>query len=370
MRRTSLTAATLLTIGALAAGCGGGGSVADDPEQGLQDAVEATGEWAGASLTFRLDSDADSLLAASEGDLDAEGADAILNSFVRTEWLTEGEGEDATSQGTVLVEVDGIAAFEMRRIEPETAYVRTELNALLERFSEQLEVDRAMIDQQVEQAQTQLDLPWLSDAMDGAWLELRGVDQFSEMVGNMAGTQGQAIDAEAAREANRRIAQAARQTLEDAEVTFVGDEDPGEHLRAAVTLREAAELYRTALTEYAQIVPEDAAGDMQAQLDEADRQIEEALEENGDAIIPVDLWVADGALTQIGFDVVAFAQENPELTAEDPMPEGVERMVVLVEMAEFTGPVEAPSDAIEVGLLELFSKFAGMSQLGGMGGDA
>ncbi|MGH3441131.1 MAG: hypothetical protein ACRDUY_03625 [Nitriliruptorales bacterium] len=90
--------------------------------------------------------------------------------------------------------------------------------------------------------------------------------------------------------------------------------------------------------------------------------------------VPFDLWISNGVISRMAFDVVALVEANPHLAEdeEDELPEDVTRLAIALDLSEFRGGVEEPSDAVDVDLFEIVGRLMGGAftelegELGGM----
>jgi hypothetical protein len=137
---------------------------------------------------------------------------------------------------------------------------------------------------------------------------------------------------------------------QDTSVTSEGEEDPGTHLVASISLRDA---YRS--------LQETAQGLGGAMAPGAALPAESGVPE-GDAFI--DLWVRDGRLTQAEFDFLQV-----EDLGEAIIPAGVERLVLRMTFEDFSGEVTAPEGAVPVDLNQVMQGFLGAAS-GGQGASA
>lgn len=329
----ALFAASMLLLAA----CAGedSPSASDDPKAALTDALRALTEADGLTQTLRLQSDTDSLVAAGEGDLDAEAAEKILDSSVSISATQADNPEDATSQ--ILVTIAGNDDLELRFVDG-NLYFRADVGSLLETFGQ----DPAQLDAVVGQLQGQPGLEWVEDAIAGDWVVLEDALELAEQMGGGTGAGG--LGAEQQQKLVNDLLQSIEQ---NATVTSEGEDDAGEHIRASLPLRDTLSDLIDALGPAAQLPGQDLEG----QLDEVPNED-----------ITLDFWISDGIVTQIGFDIVEFASAVEE-AAEEEMPEGVEELSLIVEIEEFDGTIEAVSDAAKIDTAALGQAFSGM--LGG-----
>jgi hypothetical protein len=328
-----LAGATLL----LSACADNGPSASDDPKAALVDALKGLSESEGLTQTIRLESDTASLVAASEGDLDEETAQKILDSNIVVSALQAEKPEDAASQ--ILVTIAGNEDLEIRFVDG-NLYFRADVGSLLETFGQ----DPAQLDMVIGQVQGQPGLEWVEDAAAGDWVVLEDALQLSEQLGGAQMGAG-SLGADQQKELVNNLLQAVEK---NATVTSEGDDDAGEHVRASLPLKET-------LTDLI-----DALGPAAGMA--GGPEMEDSLAEVPNEDITIDFWISDGTITQIAFDVVEFA-ESIEDSSDEEMPEGVENLSVVVEIEDFDGSVEPVADAAKIDTAALGQAFAGM--LGG-----
>jgi hypothetical protein len=317
---------------ALLLGACGGDDAAEDPKGSLTSALDQLQEYDGVTMTMSLDSTTDSLVALSEGDLSDEQAQQIIDSSLT---ISSRQGEDpADGEAEVTANIAGTEnAFEMKVVDL-VLYARADVASIMETFNQ----DPAQLDSFEQQASGQPGFEWVSSALDGEWIALKGFDQLAEQMGGGAATQ----PTEAQKQAIEGFTRSLR---ESSEVTAGEKEGPGTHLEVTVPLRDFYESYLELANEF--------AAAQTAQLPPAGEVPDEDLR--------LDAWVDDDRLTQIELDVTQFADYEG---AED-FPEGVEDLALRVTLDEFTDSVEPPDDAVDVDLSTIMQ-----SVLGAGGGSA
>ena len=336
MRRhlAALGAATILA-GSLAACSSDGGTEADvesDPGAALQEAVSALGDFTGVELTMTIDGDA-SALAEDIGDED--DAQLLLDSAL----VLRARGEsEADAQVQFVVDLGGTEVADIRFLPEQQLFFRVDLDAIGE------VVDDPNFEQGLDEAVSGAEMFGAGDlataVVNGDWVQLTGLEQFIEMAGNMAGVEQEEPSEEEVEDLQQQIVGALEDFLdEDVQVEYVGSEDAGERVRATT---DGAALQE--LTEEITAIASEAGG--------VDTPPIENGEIPADEEITVDAWIADGRLTQIGFDLGSV---------EDGAPEGTS---LLIAIDDFDGDVEAPEAATEFDLFGLLG-----SAMGGMGGD-
>jgi hypothetical protein len=336
MRRSSTTTATAALLAVTLTACGGGGpDVESDPEGALRDAVAALGDYDGIELIASIDADEDALVAAAEGDLDDDGVRLLLDSEVVLRAVV-GDGEDEQGQGEVIVDLGGETVAELRAVDEDAVFVRLDPDAAAEAL------DDPDLRASLEDAISTVDEFGLGDLAttirDGEWVRLTGLQQLADASGAEEPTEEEAADLR-----SRLVGSLQRFLDEDVEVTYVGEEDPGERVTATTTTSALAGLLEEVTT---------AAGDLGGLAGE---DLGFDPDEVGDDPVAVDVWLDGGRLSQVGFDLSRLGEDD------DGAPEGT---FLLVRIEEFSGSIEAPDAATDVDLLQVF----GQLLEGGLGG--
>ncbi|MDX1659299.1 MAG: hypothetical protein R3343_10805 [Nitriliruptorales bacterium] len=350
MLRRSIVA-VLLVLALVATACGGQ-NVAEDPRQSLQDAFERMAEWEGAEFTLRLDTDVESLLAADDtGEMTEEQAQAVVDGRVVVRSYAGPDLADTSDDEFEMEVATGdTVAFHLIAFQTEAFYVRSQVRELIDRFGD---ADaQADLNEMANEA-SQVGIDFADDFFGGAWLQLQGVQQLSNMYSGMAGIETpEPSELETLRE---ELEASIEGFLAEVEVEYVGPEDPGEHVRVVATAKQFVELsieffeqMSGMLPTQPGMAPEDLVGEMRREL-----------ENTPDVEVPIEFWLDGGTVSRMGFDLVGFAERNPDLDEDMEIPEGLDRLLIVADIAEFGGGLEAPDDAIEVDLFELFGRFMG-----------
>jgi hypothetical protein len=328
VRRTSrwaaLGAGLLLTT--TLAGCDAGGPDAeDDPRAALLEAVEALEDYDGIELTLSLDGDAQALAAASDGDLDAETSELLLDSTVL---LRAAGREEADAQAEVIVALRGTEAVELRILPEQRFFVRVDLDAVGNAIGD------AELAANLDDAVDMAAMFGLEDAARavraGGWIELIGLDQLVEMAGGPSGEE-EPTEEEVEDVRERLVASLQRFVSEDVTVTHVDEDEIGERIRATTTTAELAAL----VDEFSTI-----AGDLSGVDPETLGEL--PTDAGSDREVDVDLWLDGGELRQVGFDLSQIEDgDAPEDTW------------LLIAVEEFKGSVDAPEDVTQVDLFEI-----------------
>jgi len=330
MRRLfSVLLAAGLVLGACGGDSGGGPDPADDPLGALTNAFENLGEYEGSSMTFRVDSTTEDLTTLAEGDMTEEQAEILLNSSINFKGNQAEDLEDA--QFEFVVDIDG-SLIEVRFVNS-VLYARGDVRDLVDKFGgSQEEVDTAA-------AQAGAQFTFVDPLVDGEWV---GFEGFQEILEQAAGGSIPSPDPEL----QKKFAEDLSNAVEDsATVTEEGSDDAGTHLVADVNIKDLYNALQESFASLSQVPGAELPTD------------EEIPDEN----IKVDFWVDDGFLTQIGFDIVQFKDiEGAEF------PEGVDELLLLLEIEEFGDSIEEPDAAETVNLQELMGGL--MGGLGGLGG--
>jgi len=313
----------LALAAALIAGACGSDDAAENPQGSLTQAVNALGDYEGYTITLRVDSTADSLVALSEGGMSPEQAQQILASSFRMSSANTEDPSEAAAE--VALDIAGEAnSFEMKFVS-QTMYLRADVAGMMETFG----ADPSQLDAVRAQAGSQPGFEFVGPAIDGEWIALTGFEQLLQRAGSsqedITGAQQEAIDG------------FAKALNENSEVE-AGDKDgPGTNLVVTTNVRD---LYQ-ALVDLQSTVG-GAAGDMPS--------IEDVPNEE----VSIDTWVDDGRLTQLQLDITQF-KDFPD--AE--IPEGVDELALTVGLEEFTGGVDAPDGATEVDVNAIMQGFLG-----------
>ncbi|MBW3620012.1 MAG: hypothetical protein KY461_07190 [Actinobacteria bacterium] len=361
MRVTRRALAAVAAATLLAGACGRGPDVQADPEAALRSALDATGTWDGATVTLRLDVAEDDLPLLADVMEDEDAAHYLPATTIT---LSSFAGEDLADTSddvmTMAVVVDGIDAFDVRAIRGEL-YVRSDVRALLTEFAPEVDVDAEVAELAVRAEAFGVD--FLEEAVDGAWLHLTGAQQVASMLQGMGAVPmpQQLEPTELASE----FAAASQRLVDQLTVTYVGSDDAGEHVQATTT---GAALFDT----FAPLV-EASFGQMWEQFGAGAGVLDDLRSDPGfqgfsSTTIPLEAWIADGQLTQVGFDLVQLVRLNPRLVENEEdaaMAQELDRLLFAAALAPFGGEVETPADAIEVDLFELAGR--AMGAFGGMG---
>ena len=285
----------------------------DNPEKALIEAFRALSEADGITEEISLRSTAEDLQAVSEGSLDADTAQVILDSSVVISAKNTGS-EVQEAETSILFRVGGSDDLELR-IADNSLYLRADVKHLLETFGQ----DPSQADAFASQAQGQPGFEWVQAAVNGDWLVVKNLQQLVQQMGaNPAPDQ-------------KKLIQGLLDVIEkNATVTSEGDEDPGTHLVATMPLRQTAQDFIGVLQSAGTQMP--PGTDMSQELQDIPE---------GD--MTVDFWVQDGALTQMHIDFLQFAEFEE---GGEGIPEGVDELGLLITFEEFTGSIEAVPDAV------------------------
>ena len=326
-----LASATLL----LSACAGASTSSSDDAKGTLVDALRSLLGSESLTQTITLESDAGSISALSEGDIDAETAEKILDSSITASATQADDPADAAS--ITLINIAGTDALEMRFVDGDL-YARVELASLLETFGE----DPAQLDALTAQVKGQPGFEWVEPAVAGEWVVVRDALELTEQMGGSSTFNG---------EQQKQLVEDLLASVEkNATVTDEGEDDDGEHVRAALPMRETFEdLMKT-------LGP--AAGMAGAGMQESMKDIPE-----GDLLL--DFWITDDRVSRMAIDITQFEEMAAE--AGEEFPEGVEELTIVVEIDDFDGTVEPVADAVEIDTTALTQAFSGL-MTGGFGG--
>lgn len=328
--------ALISTSALLFAACGGDGGPdpSSDPKAALVEGFKKLGE-SGITATLRLNSTPEDLtaMAAADGDtLTDEQAQMILDSSISV--TTNNETDPAKQQMEIAADIAGLDNAVELKVVDETLYARADVRGLAEVFGAPTEeLDAAA-------AQAPPGFEFIGPAIEGQWLSLAGFADLAKQFGGGLGASG------AQEEDAQKFADAMAGVLDSsATVTHEGSDDVGDHLVATINIKDFYSKFVEALGSLSGI----AAGQLSQLPPES---------EVPDQDISFDAWVADGRVVQVEFNLVQF-REIPEAD----FPEGVDTLGILLELEEFGGDIEAPSDAVPIDINALMQGF-----MGGMGG--
>jgi hypothetical protein len=327
--------ALLLSSALSLAACGGdsGPDPADNPKAALRAAFEKIGEYEGLTITLTLDSDTDSLVAISEGELTDEQAQTVLDSSLAITAKQGDKPEDA--QLDLTADISGDTA-ELKLVD-QVLYARADVSELVERFGG----DTSELNQFRQQAPPGFE--FIGPLLDGEWVAFEGLKEFAEQFG---GAQQTEEDADFQKDMAEKLGAAVE---DNSTVESVGEDDVGHHLEASIAVRG---LY-DAFLEVAGSAP-----GMGTLPPGAFPPASEIPNEN----LTIDAWIDGGDVVQLGFDFIRIA----ETFGGDPPPSGVERLGLLVGIEEFTGNVETPDPAETVDFGQLMQGLLGVGAGGFM----
>lgn len=314
-----------LLLGACSSGSGP--SADEDPTGALVAAFEETGKAEAQTITVSIQSTPESLVAASEGSMTPEIAETILGSSLTVSGTTGGDPADQSAR--VVLSIPGTDGVELMVVGTDL-YLRADVRGIAELAGQ----DPAMIDQFLQTPQAQ-QAPFLEAAANGEFIKIEGADDLA------AGAGAGGLDPGALTEQQAKLIEQIGQAIEeDATVTSEGSDDVGEHLAVSIPLRS---LYQT-FTEF--------AGDLGAPLPPGSLPPESEIPE-GD--FSMDVWINDGRVAQMEFDVVKLGQEF-----EGEVPEGVEQFAIRVALLPEAEEVTPPEDVVTVTGEELFGLIFGV----------
>lgn len=362
MRPRLRTVTAAFAAAGLLAACGNATAVADDPDVALTAAMQRTAAWDGATATVGFDFDEAELIAAGEltGD-DAEVAHYLARSTLTVSSHPGGELEDTSDDVSHLaLDIAGITAFELRAIRGDL-YLRSDVRALVAEFAGDAET-RAELEAGLAEATAQAEMfgvDVLADAIDGSWIHLQGHEQVGTMLEGMMGATPGAPDAADLAEMATQAGTAVTTLMEQVDVAYVADEETGDHLQVTTTGRALADAFLPLFETYAGMVsgfggPGDLGIPTAAELES-----DPGFQQFAATTIPVEVWLADGELRQVGLDLIQLLQLNPELAADDEDAAEfaeLDRFLIAVGLAAFDGELEAPVDAVTFDLFDVFGR--------------
>lgn len=312
--------------------CSNEPSPEEDPKAALVSAFEKIGELDASTVTVTIQSTSESLVAASEGDLTPELAETILGSSLT---ITGANADDPENQNaSIALSVPDTDGVEILVIGTDL-YLRADVRGLVELAGQ----DPAQIDAFLQSPQAQ-QAPFLEAAANGEFIKIEGADQLGAAAG---------ADPGALAEQQKKLFEEFGKSIEqEADVTSEGSDDVGDHLVVSIPLRSLVQRFT------------DLAGELGAPLPPGSVPPESEIPE-GDIVM--DVWVSDGRIVQIEFDIVQLGEEFGGVA-----PEGVEDFRLRLELSEEAEEVTAPEGATTVTSEELMGLiFGGFG--GEMGGD-
>jgi hypothetical protein len=327
-RTLALWATVALFLGACAGGASSPLQGETASKQTLLNALRSLENVDGFDLTFSIQSTTDSLraLAADAGDdLSSGDAQKILSSSLSI--VAKNTTDPAELATQMIVDIGGEETLELRAIHKDV-FVRADVRGLLELSGR----DSRMLDALRQQAAA-AGAGFVGDVIDGEWIHLDG---FEELAENMP--SGGESEQPGARE-KRLIEQFTTSLEANAAVTSQGEEDAGEHFVARVPLRETYASYVDLIGNVASALP---AGAFPPETDIPDEDI------------ALDVWVSEGAISQIELDLL----QAGDISGRDT-PQGVDQLAIRMTLDRFGGEVSAPEGAVTVTPRDVFSLFGG-----------
>lgn len=356
LHRRAVLAATLVAALALTACGGGDGGVEADPRDALQSAVAEFEDYAGYEVELSLDGE-ESVLTSGDDALSEESAALLLDSSVTARGVAGEEPDGSDSSGEFLVDVGGEQLGQFRALGGSEFFFQIDLDGIFELIDDP---DAEAGFEEFTGFAGQMGLGELVGAVEaGDWIALSGFEQMQSMAEGMMGGAAEQPSDEDIEAARGELADALDGFLEDdVEVSYVGDEEAGQRVRATAEGPQLRALVEDAFATFADLSP---VGSQMGMAPE-DLAAEVAGDIPDDVSISVDAWIQDGRISQVGFDVLEAARQ----AGGEDVPEG--EMLVVMAIAEFDGSIEAPEDATEVDLFEVFGTFMGGAMGPGMGG--
>lgn len=317
-------------IALVASACSGDGA-SENPKAALTDALTATAEWDAFTYEFTIESTPESLRAAlAEGgpNVPKDAAETILDSSISASQTAEQDPAEAKAR--FVVTIGGADAIELRTLN-DALYARADVKALLEAFGQ----DPSTLDPFVQQA-AQAGLDFVEPAVEGKWLVLDGL---GGLVRSLAPNAPSPPSEEQSKEALEELARAVE---EEAEVRSEGSDDTGEHLVVTLPLRPLFTRFLDTLS-----------GVSNVPLSQLPDGREIANEE-----VTADVWIADGELAQLEFDLLQVEDFG------EPLPEGVEQLALRAQIEEWDAELQAPEDAVTIDPRQIFQLiFAPMQEV-------
>ncbi|MFN2595456.1 MAG: hypothetical protein ABR579_11275 [Actinomycetota bacterium] len=332
--KRKLTAVLCTSLMVLAA-CGGSSSGSSGAKDDFFKAIDNL-KGSGQTITLSLDSTAASLQALaqdSDNPLPADAAQKILDSSFSIS--TNGASDPSQAQLQVVLNVAGSDDVEIRYVD-QILYIRADVHSLLSTFGQ----DPSEADAIAQQAAAS-GYSFVGSLIQGKWIALEGLAQLAQTLGGAspAASTGQLGEIQS------KLLDAIKNA---ATVSDEGSDSVGEHLVATFPLRDLASKLIDSLKS----------------INPAAAQTAPDLSKVPDKDVKLDAWVKDDKLVQLEFD---FLQINDLVSSDsDKLPSGVDKLALKIELAPFSGSVDAPSGAVKVDLQQLLQTV--MGGLGGLGG--
>jgi hypothetical protein len=324
----------LLVAGLFLGACNdeGGGEPSEDAKATLVSAFEAMGEADAQSVTVSIASDPESLSTLSEGAITEDQAATVLGSSITVDATNAEDPADRAVR--VVVNIEGTDGVEFVVVGSDL-YLRADVQGFIETFG----LDDSGLQTAIAQAEAQ-GLAFVRPLASGEFVKFSGAT-------DLASGASPAPDAAQQQELLKQFGDAIEA---EATVTSEGTDDVGEHLVATVPLRA---LYQRLIS----LFPQAGGGLPPGMLPPA--------EQIPDRNLSLDVWVADGKVAQIEFDVTQLGQFAEESGEENPF-EGVNQFALRVVLSEDVDEIAAPEAATEVSAEQLQSLF-GSLLFGGAG---
>jgi hypothetical protein len=274
------------------------------------------------TLTLRSDPKSLHALAAQGGRDGLFGTDlnTVLSSSITVSSNHAPDPRDALSQTTVKIG-DNSHAIETRMVD-RTLYVRADARGLAKTFGHS---ERDL--QRVAREAGSAGLSFMRPALEGKWLSVAGLDE-------LARRSGAPLPAGA--DQQRATQALVKQLLNSATVSTLGEDAAGTHLRIIVPARAAYAGLRDMVQHLSAGLPGTPLPDPATLPDKN---------------LKLDAWVRDGKLTQLEVDLKQLSAPGERL------PAGVHLLALHMTIRDFTGTIEAPSEAVPVDLQKLSRSF-------------
>ena len=323
----------------LSACAGGGEDVAADPKAALVEALRGLLETEALTQTLSIDSDTDSMVALGEGGIDEDTAAKILDSSLSVSAVQAENPEDASSQ--IVLTLAGSPDLEMRFVSGDL-YLKADVAHIMETFGQ----DPAELQTIASQTAGQPGFEWVEAALNGEFVTLKDALGLIEQFGG-----GEAFNTFSGEQQKQLVNDLLESVEQNATVTDEGEDDAGAHVKAALPLRDTLRDLLESLGP--------AAGMTGVPVDETLAEVPE------DVDLVIDFWINDGTISQMGFDILQFAEVIAEEGGEE-FPEGVEEFSIIAAFEEFDGEIEPVEDAVEIDTNALMQSLGGLT--GGLGG--
>jgi hypothetical protein len=340
---------TVLLLVLLASACDAGSStqVEEDPEQALRAALEGLADDEGHELLVRFSADEEAQAQVRDDrELTQEDRELLFAAGLSIR-ATAGEAEADGGTTAFLLTIDDTEVAELRALSHTELYLRVDLDAVRSLVDDP--EASARLDALTRQAEALGIRDAIEAARRGDWVRVTGLEPLHDLLGGTASAHADAHEARGDRRGDELWAAALRFVDEDVTVSYVGSDDTGDRVRAT-TDGASLRAFLDDLDAIAGSAP--ALGG--AGLADLGPRLEDVAD---DATVSFDAWIADGRLTRVMLDLGALDDEGGR--------DG--ELLIVVDIAEFTGSIDVPEASAAIDLVGLLG--GSLNSLAGPGPD-